>query len=591
MRKVQYIILYVFATVLVVSCGGRENGRAPQPSDTLYTEEAALTIYDEQPERALSIIDSAVIVGNISEDRASFLRARVFCRSYATQRIDTAWQICEALMESDFVEEPNNREMVLDLLVDITRKRRNYEQCLRWSTEKANFCRQQGEETEALRTEAEIGVLLAELGDTEKGIAKLNGVIAALDGQRYIDEMDACVIALKRKIQVLQELGCEEEVIPLAEHIIEIISDYREHYTEYSDNSYRLLNTEEETKKYCDFYTAQAHGYLAHAYASLKQSNNQAIKQSRHYLALFEQSDYGHTLVGRKAIAPTWCLLGDYGKMLATYDEWAAQMGDDTLNLDYDEMLRGRAVAAQAMGNPNAAADYWQRCSELRRMIDRQIHQSQAHEYAVRYKLQEERLNTEREQDARRRNGIIALSLGLIVAIVFIYSVMLRRRMRSIREKNTVLSKEISERIAYEEKYISSIRNFENRNSNFEIQNSDADLSAYSDRELFDYIRKVVSEENLHLDPTFGRQQLMDRLHLSKDRIGAAFAQGSEYASISDFLCDARLFHSTKLLTEHPEMSITEVAVASGFSNPTVFGRTFKKRFAMTPTEFRNKGL
>ena len=62
-----------------------------------------------------------------------------------------------------------------------------------------------------------------------------------------------------------------------------------------------------------------------------------------------------------------------------------------------------------------------------------------------------------------------------------------------------------------------------------------------------------------------------------------------EYGNISNFLNDARLFHSTKLLTEHPEMPIAEVALASGFSNRVVFSRNFKERFAMTPSEFREK--
>ncbi len=115
------------------------------------------------------------------------------------------------------------------------------------------------------------------------------------------------------------------------------------------------------------------------------------------------------------------------------------------------------------------------------------------------------------------------------------------------------------------------------------------ELDELSDSELFDYIRKIVLEENLHLDPQFGRDQLVERLQLPKERIGAAFAQGSDYSNISNFLNEARLFHSTKILTEHPEMPIAEVAVASGFSNRVVFSRNFKERFAMAPSEFRSK--
>lgn len=131
---------------------------------------------------------------------------------------------------------------MLDLLVSITRQQDNYEQCLRWATEKADYCRQLGKETEALRTEAEIGVILVELGEEEKGIAKLNGVIASLEGQRQTDEMDACVIAIRRKINVLKKLNRVEEVIPLSQHLIEMINDYREHYNQYTDNEMRLIH-------------------------------------------------------------------------------------------------------------------------------------------------------------------------------------------------------------------------------------------------------------------------------------------------------------------------------------------------------------
>ena len=43
-----------------------ENSQA-LPTDTAYTQQAAMAVYGYQPERALRIIDSAVIVGNFKE--------------------------------------------------------------------------------------------------------------------------------------------------------------------------------------------------------------------------------------------------------------------------------------------------------------------------------------------------------------------------------------------------------------------------------------------------------------------------------------------------------------------------------------------
>ncbi len=573
-------ILYITLTLLTLGCTGEgESHRKGQSSDTLYTAEAAMEVFEQDPERAMAIVDSGVAVGNIEDELATLFKTRFYSQSNEAQNLDTARQMLEGLMGSRWAKAPNNREMVLDLLVSTTRLQDDYEQCIRWATEKANFCRQQGNETEALRTEAEIGVVLVELGEVEEGIDKLNSVIASLDGRHTTDDLDAYVIALRRKIHVMKKVGREGEIIPLAQHLIEVLAHYREHYAEYDDNSYRMSTDREEVEGYCDYYTAQAYGNLAHAYASLNKTS-----QARNYLSLFEKSTYGETLYGRQAIAPTWCLLGDYGKMLATYDEVTAQMGDDTNNLDYAKMLRDRAIAAKAMGNTAASSSYWQRYSELKDLLNSQLHESKAHEYAARYQLQEERHNTEREEAAKNRIGIIATLLGIILFIVATFVFFLVKQLRSIREKNAVLTKEITDKIENEEKYLVAIKRQADRQHDTA---SSTDLATLSDSELFEQIRHVILEEELYLDPQFGRQQLMDRLHLSKESIGAAFSKGSQYTSLASFINEMRLIHGAKLLVEHPKMSIADVATASGFTNNITFSRNFKERYALTPSNFR----
>ena len=81
----------------------------------------------------------------------------------------------------------------------------------------------------------------------------------------------------------------------------------------------------------------------------------------------------------------------------------------------------------------------------------KQLQESKAHEYAARYRLQEERLNTEREQAAKKRIGLIATLLGIMLLIVAFFVFLLVQQLRSIREKNAVLTKEITDRIANEE--------------------------------------------------------------------------------------------------------------------------------------------
>ena len=115
------------------------------------------------------------------------------------------------------------------------------------------------------------------------------------------------------------------------------------------------------------------------------------------------------------------------------------------------------------------------------------------------------------------------------------------------------------------------------------------DVEELDDEQLFDYLSNIVRNEELFLNQNFGRQVLIDRFHLTDRRVGAAFAHGGSHNSLPDFIRDLRLEYACQLMTNNPTMSISDVATASGFSNLTVFGRDFKRKYEVTPTYFRSQ--
>lgn len=602
MMKIQHIILYIVIVILSASCGGHENEREPQTSDTLYTAEKVRDTFYQDPQRALVILDSAERLGNINRTEATLLRAHFYSNNEAT--LDSSRTLCIQLLAEGSLKAQQQAE-VLDILVYVARMRGDDEGLLKYGMLYIEACRQLDNGAEALLMQSEMGESLIRLGRTDEGFAKMDDAIAQLDRVRRFAEFDACVRAMKGKIRSLDKQKRHEEIIPVAERIIEKMSDYGEHPADYDDGSERMP-TEERRPGYIDWYTGQAYAFMAYAYGmmadnqsapnTLNNQNNPKTK-ARRYLSLFNQTDFSHTQNGKKMISATWCLLGEYDKMLAFYDELEAAWGADTLHSDYAIMLRDRATAARAKGNYHASDAYMQRYASLLKTLGDSERLATAQEYAARYHEQEQQLALEKEQAAKKRLGMVVVFLGILTMMAIVSIVIIVRQLLSIRQKNAVLTKEISERISYEEKYLQLVGSGEcvvdsKREQMLPTAHyplPTQELEELSDSELFDYIRKVVSDENLHLDPQFGRDQLVERLQLSKERIGAAFAQGSDYGNISNFLNEARLFHSTKILTEHPEMPIAEVAAASGFSNRVVFFRNFKERFAMTPSEFRSK--
>ncbi|WMC93327.1 helix-turn-helix transcriptional regulator [Kineothrix sp. MB12-C1] len=95
---------------------------------------------------------------------------------------------------------------------------------------------------------------------------------------------------------------------------------------------------------------------------------------------------------------------------------------------------------------------------------------------------------------------------------------------------------------------------------------------------VFDYL-DTHYRENLTLD------SVADIAGFSKFHFTRLFKQCSGQ-NFYDYLCYKRI-KSAELLLVHPEITITEIALQSGFSSISTFNRTFKKLKNCTPSEYR----
>ena len=552
MKKLLYLILYI-AVLTVAGCSGGSGMKGDSSSGFSITLE----------------------------------RAKGYTYPTDTLNLDTARQMALALLEHDSVKTDVGKRMdLLRLLTDVARMGLDYEEQVKWASQLAMLCREQGDETEALRTESEIGIVLTHLGQRWEGLAMLDKSIARLEPQRHFAELDACIIAMKRKLTALSLLPSitmpedsvtselrYHSIISLAERFVAKLDDYEQHPDDYADGSPQQPDSD-EVAGYCDFYRSQAYVFLAQAYAS---TGNR--KEAEKYTRMFGQSDFGQTLNGRSAITETQRLLGDYDKMLATYDEIDRQAGDDTLNTNYVRQLRGRAEAAEARGQHALSQHYWQRHSALSEAVNDQLQASEAHDYAARYHAQEQQLEIQQRKSEANRNLILAVGAIILALLAAGFAVYYFRQQRIIRKKNRVLVEQMNEAVIYKKRYESQ--------DTPQVPQEDKPLDAMAPNELSKHLRAVILRERLYLSAQFDRQAAIDFFHLSKERIGAAFSQDSEYATIADFINYCRLEYAKELLATSPDMTVDDIASASGFGTRRTFSRLFKERYSVTPTEFR----
>ena len=543
--------------------------RIPQASDSLYTAKAAMRIYGTQPERALTIIDSAVIVGNLNPFRADFFRAVVYANSLEDPQVDKAIALCTDLLQHDSTQvvsksTANNRADVLGVMMDASRKRHDDEQWLRCAIELAQLSRDRGMETEALRMEAEIGSVLTRLGRWEEGMVKLDQTIHTLEQSApSIDHMDALIIARKRKMSVLSEAGRFREIIPEAEAILHVLEDYQSRPDSYAEDSFRLPSTQNRAP-YCRFYQAQAWAYLASAYALMPHPDP---AEARKYIRLFEESDYGHTFGGRVMIAPVWKALGQWDKLLAVDDEVERRMGTDTLNDAYAKVLKDRADAARARKQFPLALSYMDRYSALKEQLNGKNMETQVQEYAARYHAMEQDQKIREAETASARKDTVIVIVLVIALLIAIFAILAVRQRRSIVAKNRALVRMINElndtRVAI-----------------------DTDTSV-PDQKLFDLIDGIIRKEKLYTNVYLQRQDIVDRFDISRRSLNGLLSAYANGQSFTAYVNNLRLEDAVHQLQDRPDRSISEIAESVGFT-PANFREQFKRQYGMTPTEYKN---
>ena len=556
---------------LAVSCKRSGQTRyVPRPSDSVYTAKLARHIYPDNPQRALVVLDSAYIVGNVNEFERDLVRATIYGRQLIDPQKGKALEICQQLLQHDSTQTNSESSVkhrldVLRLAADIYRERKDFENYLKYSLEIENLNRTWGYETEALRTEAEIAYALSKMGREEEGLNKMESISEALSkGAPSIDRLDAWIVVSKRKISLLSDMGRQADIIPLAQEIIYRLDYYQAHSADYAEDSFRLPPVKESRDRWCNYYRAQAHGLLAYSYAV---TGN--IKEARKEVAVFEQSKYGRTYGGRRMISRAWAALGEWDKVLAIDDISCERMGADTINADYALILLDYSEAAKARGRYRESREWLERYAGLKEKLSLQLQTSQAQEYAARYHEKEQEMAVAAAKaEMRRKDSMIFCILVLFVFAVFasFYYASQRRR---IQEKNKVLVRLINEQAE----------------RNISLHASVSKPSA-KEEELFRHIDTVIREERLFASPMLQRQDILDRFNLRRQTLNELMNTFADGKSFPAYINSIRMEEAGNLLRKNPGMPFTLIAESVGL-NQSNFRIQFKLYYGMTPAEYR----
>lgn len=562
-------IFIVVSAVLMASCSHPAvfHGSTDVKKDSVFQAISSMMLKEADTEDVISMVDSAETAGVIDKLHAQLIRAKAYGRTESGSL--RARSMCEDLLQTPHLS-PASEADILEYLCYLCRLRTDDLGEVEYGLRFVQVCESLGDPMRAVPVQADMGSSLVRIGRDEDGLLKINDAISKLDSQKGFFYMDAGVKTRKSLIRTYIDLERYLDVVPVAQEIISRIDDYAAGPEAYADSSPNLPG-DHNRPGYVDFYTAQALAFITYAYAA-----EGMRKEAQEYNARFEKTRYSKTFGGRKMISSAWPLLGEYDRMLSFYDELQRRWGADTLHADYAIMLQNRALAAKAKGRYREALGYMQRYSSLADKLNDSQNKAMIQDYVSKYQTREQQIALEREMVAARRSRSIALGASISALVCLILLGIILQYVILVRRKNKALVSQISENVL-----------LQREKEDASALNGNPELSSLSDAQLFEYLRYEIVTNRLYSDSRLDRQFLMDRYHLSKERIGSAFSHGSPYQSLAAFLNVVRLKNAAKMLSSSPEMSISDVASACGFSSGSLFARNFKQYFALTPTEFR----
>ena len=100
-------------------------------------------------------------------------------------------------------------------------------------------------------------------------------------------------------------------------------------------------------------------------------------------------------------------------------------------------------------------------------------------------------------------------------------------------------------------------------------------------------ICQLIEEHKLFLNPNLKLTDITTALGSSRTVISNCINSQRD-CSFPQFINTYRIAHAQELLRNHPDLKITEVCLASGFSSEASFYRIFKAATGTTPTEWKS---
>ena len=304
-------------------------------------------------------------------------------------------------------------------------------------------------------------------------------------------------------------------------------------------------------------------------------------KEAAYNYDQYARSDYGQGLEGRINGCDYLMAARRYGEAADIYtnlDQFIKEWG-----YDYDlETIRQNLLpkfrANYLSGRQDSALRVAMQIAEVYDTALVRQKRSESAELATIYDTHGKERKILEQRAENRLVTTISIAIAILALLILAFAVYIFHQWRNTKKRNRILVEQINEALEYKKKF---------KKEQVAEPVAVSDMTTLSDEQLFLCLRDLIENEKLFLKPDFGRQTLIDHTGLSKERIGAAFAQGSDSVSLPAYVRELRLDYAVRLMNDQPDIAVEMVSQSSGFTNADTFTRNFRAKYGMTPTTYK----
>ena len=119
--------------------------------------------------------------------------------------------------------------------------------------------------------------------------------------------------------------------------------------------------------------------------------------------------------------------------------------------------------------------------------------------------------------------------------------------------------------------------------------NDVTNVADMTDEQLMNWIDDQIERLELYRNADVTLKEIAQELGLTQRRITQVIKTRREDNTLAEYLTSKRLLAGCRMLVDQPNWTIDAVAHEAGFGGTTTFRTIFRKRFGMSPKQYREK--